>query len=38
MQPSVDRLVEHVETQSCAADGGTCFEQPAVAADDEDGG
>jgi NADH-quinone oxidoreductase subunit M len=31
MAPSVDRLIEHVETVSCEAEGGTCFEQPAVA-------
>jgi hypothetical protein len=41
MQPAVDRLVEHVETHSCASDGGACFETPAVASQDdadEDGG
>jgi NADH-quinone oxidoreductase subunit M len=36
MQPAVDRLIEHVETQSCAADGGTCFEQPSVAAEEDE--
>ncbi len=35
MQPAVDRLIEHVETHSCAADGGACFEQPAIASEDE---
>jgi NADH-quinone oxidoreductase subunit M len=34
MQPAVDRLIEHVETHSCAAENGSCFEQPAVAAED----
>jgi NADH-quinone oxidoreductase subunit M len=36
MAPAVDRLIEHVETHSCEADGGSCFEQPSVAV--EDGG
>jgi len=35
MQPSVDRLIEHVETHSCAADGGSCFEQPTVASEED---
>ncbi|MGH9245029.1 MAG: NADH-quinone oxidoreductase subunit M [Acidimicrobiales bacterium] len=31
MEPAVDRLIEHVEEHSCAAEGGACFEQPRVA-------
>jgi NADH-quinone oxidoreductase subunit M len=28
IQPSVDALIAHVEDQSCAADNGTCYQQP----------
>ncbi|HEV3226882.1 MAG TPA: NADH-quinone oxidoreductase subunit M [Acidimicrobiales bacterium] len=28
IQPSVDALIAHVEVQSCAAPGGTCYHQP----------
>jgi NADH-quinone oxidoreductase subunit M len=35
MQPAVDRLVQHVEVVSCEADGGTCFEAPDVAAEED---
>jgi len=31
IQPSVDRLVHHVEVDSCKAPGGTCYKEPPVA-------
>ncbi|MEY2406546.1 MAG: NADH-quinone oxidoreductase subunit, partial [Acidimicrobiaceae bacterium] len=33
IQPSVDRLITHVEALSCEPPGGTCYRQPDVAAE-----
>jgi NADH-quinone oxidoreductase subunit M len=35
MQPSIDALITHVESLSCEPDGGTCYHQPGLAAEED---